>query len=274
MTRSALGWLDLLMPRDGGTQKLAADIAYGPKARHRLDIYAPKAHDLPRPVVFFIYGGGWDSGDKAEYQFAGHAMAAAGFVAVVADYRVLPEVRYPGFLEDGALALSWVLDTVASYGGDPAQIFLMGHSAGAYNAVMLGLDGGRFGAPALGERLRGIVGLSGPYDFYPFDVPASIAAFSVAPEPLLTQPINVVPPKPVPVFLGHGSRDKTCLPRNTIALGKSLRQAGGEVTERHYDNLAHPGPLLSLFPALRWRAPVYRDVVAFLRAKTSAGEFS
>jgi len=269
MTRSALGWLDLLMPRDGGTRKLASDIAYGPQERHRLDIYAPKKLSAPAPIVFFIYGGGWDSGSKADYQFAGHALAAAGYVTIIADYRVVPEVHYPGFLEDGGLALAWALHEAVAYGGDPDQIVLMGHSAGAYNAVMLGLDGLRYGAPDMSGRLRAIVGLSGPYDFYPFDVPASIAAFATARDPLLTQPVNVVPERPVPVFLGHGSRDTTCLPRNAVALAKSLRQAGGEVTERYYDNLAHPGPLLSLFPALRWRAPVYREVVGFIGAQTT-----
>ena len=94
----------------------------------------------PAPVVVFIYGGGWKDGDKADYRFVAAALAARGFLTVVPDYRLYPEVRFPVFLQDNAAAVAWTRANIARYGGDPRQIFLMGHSAGAYNAAMLTLD--------------------------------------------------------------------------------------------------------------------------------------
>lgn len=246
---------------------MASNVAFGNHHRHQLDVYGPRRMDEPAPVLLFIYGGGWDSGSKTDYDFIGHAFAAAGFVCVIADYRIVPDAHFPDFVEDGAAALRWVLDNIADFWGDASQIFLVGHSAGAYNAVMLGLDGARFGVPDLAGRVRGVVGLSGPYDFYPFDVAASVAAFSQATEPTLTQPINLVKRDAPPMFLGHGSRDQICLPRNTVALAKGLRQAEVKVIERYYAGLGHPEMLLSLFPLLRWRAPVFQEVLAFMRGE-------
>src|SRR5690606_3152567 len=155
------------------------------------------------------------SGTRADYAFAGRAFAATGFVTVIADYRVVPEVHYPSFLEDGARALNWVRAEAGVFGGDPDRQFLMGHSAGAYNAMMLALAPEDFGTSWADGALKGVVGLSGPYDFYPFDVDASIAAFSRAPEPERTQPVNRVRPDAPPVFLGHGTKDTTCGLYNT-----------------------------------------------------------
>ncbi len=266
--RSALNWLELLTPRLKGAARVVRDVAYGEHARHRLDIYEPGGRAQRAPVLLFIHGGGWDSGTKADYGFAGHAYAGAGFVTVIADYRLVPEVHYPDFLVDGGLALDWIDDHIGRHGGDRQRIFLMGHSAGAYNAVMLGLAGPDYGAPDFGPRLRGVVGVSGPYDFYPFDVPASIAAFGQAPDPRSTQPVNrILPPVP-PIYLGHGTRDTTCGLYNTQNLAARLRAAGQPVVERHYRWRGHVTPLLSLFPVLRFLAPVYRETVAFMRNRS------
>lgn len=217
---------------------------------------------MPAPVLLFIYGGGWDSGTKSDYEFA-----AAGFITIIADYRIVPEAHFPDFLEDGALALNWIGAHISELGGDPDRLFLMGHSAGAYNAVMLGLDAASHGAHGLAGRVKGIVGLSGPYDFYPFDVPASIAAFSRAPDPEATQPVNLVHAEAPPMFLAQGSKDRTCMPRNTKALAARLREFGVNVNEQHYPGIGHPEPLLTLFPMLRWHTPIYREVVGFMRAQ-------
>src|SRR3546814_20987685 len=81
------------------------------------------------PFVFFFHGGGWDSGDRTSYGFAGRALATEGFVAVVPDYRLVPRAHWPDFLQDGAAAVAWVPAHIASLGGDPDRIALMGHSA-------------------------------------------------------------------------------------------------------------------------------------------------
>lgn len=268
--RSALGWLNALSPKDKASRRVAENVAYGPDPRHRLDIYAPTDFPEALPVVHFIYGGGWHSGTRADYEFAGRAFAAAGFVTIVSDYRLVPDVHFPAFIEDGARAQGWIATQIGVFGGDPDRQFLIGHSAGAYNAMMLALDGERFGAPAPGGWLKGVIGLSGPYDFYPFDVKEAIDAFSRAADPERTQPVNLVSLKAPPALLAHGTADRICGLYNTQNLAKAMRREGVAVTEIHYRNVRHAMTLLSLFPALRWRLPVYRDAVGFMRKHVQA----
>ena len=266
--RTILGPINRFSPKDRGTRRVISAHAYGKHRRHVFDAYAPVSFTEPLPILFFIYGGGWNSGNREEYSFVGRAFAKAGFITVIADYRLVPEIRYPAFLEDCGAALTEALAVLPVFGGDAGRVFLMGHSAGAYNAVMLGLDGPRFGAPELGAQLRGVVGLSGPYDFYPFDVKEAIEAFGRAKNPQTSQPVNIVRPGAPPFYLGHGSRDRVCGPYNTGNLAAKLRAAKVPVVERYYRGLVHPTPLLALFPWLRWRAPVYRETVAFMRQRS------
>lgn len=263
---SLLGLLNLLTPKEWGSRRVAGALAYGTHPRHVLDIYAPRSGNGPWPVVFFVYGGGWEMGDRRYFEFAGRALAAAGYVVVVIDYRLVPEVRYPAFLDDCAAAFAWTVENIAQYGGDAGRIALMGHSAGAYNALML-IFGDRY-LPAIGlaDRVKAAIGLSGPYDFFPFDVPASIAAFGAAPDPRSTQPVNLVRPGLPPMFLATGDADKLVYPRNTVALAKNLRAAGVEVTETHYPGLGHAATLLALGAWNRHRGPVLKDCIAFLKA--------
>ena len=133
--RSPAALLNLTVPRSG--YKVHRDIAYGPGARQKLDLYVPDAAEGPAPIVLFFYGGAFRAGRKSEYRVVGQALASKGIIVAVADYRIYPEARFPDFLEDGANAAAKVHELAAHYGGDPSRIFLAGHSAGAYIAVML-----------------------------------------------------------------------------------------------------------------------------------------
>ena len=265
--RTLLGPFNRIMPKDGGTRRIISDHPFGPHRRNRLDAYAPERFEGRLPILMFIYGGGWDSGRRDEYAFVGRAFARAGFITAIADYRIVPEVRYPAFVEDCGRALSEALHVLPAFGGDPERVFLMGHSAGAYNAMMLALDAPRFGGPDLGAKLRGVVGLSGPYNFYPFDVSQAIAAFEGTPEPEASQPVNIVHDRVPDALLIHGRADTTCGLYNSENLAAKLRGAGVPVIERYYRGVKHILPLLTLFPLLRWRLPVYRDVLAFMRSR-------
>lgn len=265
MAYSLLGVVNALLPKDIQSHRIARDVSYGPSTRHKLDIYAPRWKKGPLPVVFFVYGGSWSDGDRHNYAFAGRAMAALGYLCVVADYRLVPEVEYPGFIEDGVAAFAWVTEHIADYGGDPGRMALMGHSAGAYNAMAMALDQRFLQKAGLLDRVRCVVGLSGPYDFYPFDGPISLRAFGAVRDPAATQPINHVRSALPPAFLGSGDRDGLVSPRNSIKLAQKLRAAGVVVQEAHYANLAHAGPLIALSVPGRLVAPVYADVAAFLR---------
>jgi len=254
--------------RPGGLTEGARDVAYGPHPRQRMDIYVPRGdRGAPKPVIFFIYGGSWANGAKETYSFVGDALSARGFVTVIADYRLVPEVRFPVFIEDGALALRFVRDNIARFGGAPRDLHLMGHSAGAYNAMMLTLD--KRYLVAVGMRasdIRSTVGLSGPYDFLPFDIDVTKEAFGNARDPVQTQPINFARRDAPPIFLATGLEDTTVLPRNSERLALALRKAGAQsVSFKTYPGLGHAGTATALSRALQWQAPILNDVVVFLR---------
>jgi acetyl esterase/lipase len=143
-------------------------------------------------VVIFFYGGGWNAGSRGDYGFAGAAFASRQFIAIIPDYRLVPNVAFPTFVEDGALAVRWTRDNIRKYGGDPERITLAGHSAGAYNAAMLALDSRYLKSAGVDEEtVRAIALLSGPYDFYPFTEARSRAAFGSFKTPRDTQPTTL-----------------------------------------------------------------------------------
>jgi len=124
-----------------------ADVAYVSASapdfdaqRHRLDVYQPtQKAAAPRPVVLFIHGGSWNSGGKDDilYKAIGRRLAKNGFVGVVISYRLSPQVQVPQQADDCARALAWTVAHITEYGGDPARIVLMGHSAGGGLAALL-----------------------------------------------------------------------------------------------------------------------------------------
>lgn len=254
-----------LSPKDPSAL-VARGQPYGAGPRQRLDVYAPHGAAGSAPVAVFFYGGSWDSGRRQDYGWVGRALASRGFVTVVADYRIYPEVRYPGFLEDGAQAVKWASDHAGQYGGDPSRIVLAGHSAGAYNAVMLGLDGRYLQAAGVDPRaVKAVAGLAGPYDFAPFNDPIAKRIFGDAPDPPATQPLAYVTGDAPAAFLATGDADTMVYPRNTTALARKLREAGVPVEERHYSGVDHIRILLALSRPLRRGAPVLDDMTAFLR---------
>jgi acetyl esterase/lipase len=254
--------------RPGALSQGARDVAYGAHPRQTMDIYTPSSDGAGRPVVFFIYGGSWANGAKESYAFVGDALAQRGFVTVIADYRLVPEVRFPVFIEDGAAALRFVRDNIARFGGDPRRIHLMGHSAGAYNAMMLTLDRSYLASAGLSPGIiRSAVGLSGPYDFLPLDIDVTKAAFGKARDLAQTQPINFARADAPPILLATGADDTTVLPRNSERLAAALRRSGARsVTLKIYPGLGHAGTAASLARIMNWRAPVLDDVVSFLES--------
>ena len=269
MPSTPLAWLDFLVPKDLSSRKVATAIRFGPDPKHKLDLYAPRRPAGPLPLLVFVHGGGWDSGDRREYGFAGRALAALGFLVAIADYRVFPEVVFPAFVEDLGHAATWLAAHAVEYGGDPGRLFLAGHSAGAYNAVIFALQPARFGGASVAGKIEAVVGLSGPYDFYPFDVKQSIDAFGTFAEPLTTQPVTLVTPDAPPMLLAHGVRDTTVGDYHTVRLAAKLREAGVPVVERHYRNLRHAPVVLGLSTVLRRVLPVYADVARFLRERAA-----
>lgn len=253
----------------GGSSRSVASAAYGPNQRHVLDIYRPEKGAGKAPVIVFFYGGNWVSGEREEYAFVGRALAARGFVVVIPDYRLYPQVRYPGFLEDSAEALAWTSRRIAAYGGDPKRIFAMGHSAGAYNAAMLALDPRWLRtegtAPSI---LRGWIGLAGPYNFLPVQNETTRPVFHYPNTPADSQPVNHVSAVAPPALLIAARNDKTVNPeRNTGVLAEKLRAAGVPVREQYYEGVNHVTLLASLSSSpLRRLAPSLDAIEEFVRS--------
>lgn len=255
------------------THTRITDVAYGPLPRHKLDVYRPigSAPAGGWPVVVFFYGGSWNSGERAQYAFVGEALASRGVLVLLADYRLYPEVRYPRFLEDSALALAHGLQHAAAWSGNPRRVHVMGHSAGAYNAAMLALDARWLAATGCSPaELAGFIGLAGPYEFLPMTNVAAQPVFFHPNYPPGTQPIHYAGgqggAKLAPrTFLGVATEDELVDPvRNSAALTTRLRDAGTDVTLRRYERVNHLTLIGAFGQPLRWLAPVLDDVAAFI----------
>lgn len=249
-----------------GGLAITHSVAYGEGARRTLDVYRPD-NAAALPIVVFFYGGSWQTGNKRLYQFVGAALARRGYVAVVPDYRVYPEVRYPEFLEDGARAVRWAKDNAARFGGDPDKIFLMGHSAGAYIAAMVALDPRWLETAGISpdRDIAGLIGISGPYDFLPLRQGTLRTIFG-SNDPA-TQPISHVSSGAPPALLLTGAKDGIVDPGNSSRLAARLQAAGDAVTLWSYRWVGHLSIIGTFSPLLRFLAPVERDVDAFI-AKT------
>jgi acetyl esterase/lipase len=243
---------------------LVSGVSYGDGARRTLDLYVPVTDEAKKPVVVFFYGGNWDSGKKEDYLFLGDALAKRGFIVVIPDYRIYPEVRYPAFVEDGASAVRWTLAHIAAYGGDPDKVSVMGHSAGGYIALMLALDGQWLGADR--ARIKCVVGLAGPYDFLPLTDPELKIIFGTEADLAKTQPISYVDGKAPPVLLVTGRLDRIVSPGNVTRLAARIREDGGKVETERYSLLGHITLIGSFAEPLRAVMPVVDDVTRFLEA--------
>ncbi len=258
--------LNATVPTD--TYQASEGLVYGPEPRQRLDVYRPGTGAGRAPLVVFFYGGSWSAGERADYRFVGEALASRGIVAVVADYRLSPAVRYPVFVQDSARALRWAFDHADEYGADPARVFVMGHSAGAYNAAMLALDP-RWLAPVglAPARLAGWIGLAGPYDFLPIGDPKTQVAFNWPDTPPDSQPLAHASRASPPALLLAARDDKVVNPqRSTVAMAERLKASGVRVESALYDSVSHVTLLASMASVLRGRAPVLERVSGFVQS--------
>lgn len=252
----------------GRTVQATPALRYGEDARNMLDVYRPAAGVQHAPVIVFFYGGNWVSGKRQDYAFVGRALAARGFVVVIPDYRLYPQVRYPDFLVDGAAAVVWTVREIVAYGGDPKNVFLMGHSAGAYNAAMLALDPRWLEMQGMTRSmLHGWIGLAGPYDFLPVQNATTKPVFNAPDTPSESQPLSHVSALAPPALLIAANKDNLVDPkRNTGGLAASLRAAKVPVREVYYDGVSHTTLVASLSTSLKKLAPTLDAVEAFVRS--------
>lgn len=241
------------------------DQAYGPEARQRLDVYRPRAVRQGAPVVVFLYGGRWQSGSKDEYRLLGDALTRRGMVAVVPEYRLYPAVRFPGWVQDAARAVRWAHDNAARFGGDPDHLIVVGHSAGAHTAVLLGLDERwlrEAGVPA-GE-VRGFAALAGPVDTVWTDPDVQALMGPPAGWPG-TYPATHIDGTEPPLLLLHGADDGTVSPGSSLRLAARVRERGGCARAVVYRGVGHVGIIVAAAVPRVASAPVPADLEAFVR---------
>jgi acetyl esterase/lipase len=251
-----------------GTFDKTEGIAYGSDPRQKLDVYVPRHPMQNAPVVVFFYGGSWNSGSRGDYSFVGEALASRGIVAVLADYRLYPQVRYPAFLEDNAKAVAWTHEHISQFSGNPQRLYLMGHSSGAYNVSMLALDPSVLGAVGMSPHdLSGWIGLAGPYDFLPIENRDVRPVFFWPDSPPSSQPINHVSRGAPPALLMASRDDNLVNPtRNTGGLARKLREAGVPVQDLYFSRTNHATLVATLSRPLRRLAPVLDEVEGFIKA--------
>ena len=263
----ALTVFNALVPKDPGVETAARDVAFGPDDRQRLDVYRPSLRHGTLPIVVFVYGGSWKEGARGNYAFAGMALAAQGYVAMVADYRLVPDHLFPAFVEDAASAIAFAQAEGARFGGDVTRIYVVGHSAGGYNLAQAILDPRYLKAAGCDPcNLKAAALLAAPLDFLPLDSPATIAAFGTVADLAATQPVNYARAGAPPLLLLTGTGDTTVRPRNSRNLHQRLLAAGAQAMLKEYVGLSHAGLILALSKPLRARAPVLADITAFFAA--------
>jgi acetyl esterase/lipase len=256
----AAALLNATVPRTGYV--LEADLAYGRLPRQRLDYYAPAAPQPGGKTVVFFYGGAWHQGDKADYLFLGQALASRGIGVVVADYRLYPDVRYPAFIQDGALAVGW---SARRFGSE--RLFLMGHSAGAYIASMLAANTAYLRSAGVDRlKLGGLIGIAGPYDFRTLNYRWLRDIFGNTDDAAIQPVSHATAPLP-PALLLHGTADRLVAPRNSQRLAAAWQAARSPVNLKLYDEVDHLTIVGAFADMLQGRAPTRADVLAWLGAR-------
>jgi acetyl esterase/lipase len=258
--------LNSLVPEAG--YELVSAIEYGANPRQKLDIYLPKnsrTSEAPKKVIIFYYGGNWDSGERADYKFAAEALVSQGYIVVIPDYRVYPEVLFPELMADPVSAAKWVKANIKNYNGDASKVFLAGHSAGAHIAVMMAINAEYLAVASLKPNdFVGIVGLAGPYDFLPLKSDRLKTIFGHEAAQWKSQPINFVDGKNPPLLLAVGMKDGTVWPRNSINLAKKIKENNGQVEVVEFANYGHVDMVAKLAKPLRGNGELLKPIAAFI----------
>jgi pimeloyl-ACP methyl ester carboxylesterase len=235
--------------------KTELDVAYGTKPKQKLDIYWPTGKKKHNTTIIFYHGGSWRSGSKSTYKFVGKRLARMGYTAVLANYRLYPEVVYPDFVKDSLKAIKWSSENLL-----PTKIILMGHSAGAFNGAVLSIDK-QYRNKLRKFSVKGFIGIGGPYNFKPR--PDLRAVFAYTQE----HPYNLVAmvDKPdIPMLLIAGRLDWVVSYKNSLCLASQIRACNGKVVLRIFPLLEHFSVIAPLFSGLSWIAPVRKEIKKFV----------
>ena len=255
---------------------ISNDIHYGTDPRQVLDIYQPAPDDAATPqthlvgglpVVVFIHGGSWQTGDKQGYGFVGRSLAQAGYITVVIEYRLAPKNIYPDFINDSVSAISWVYQHIAEYGGNPNELFVMGHSAGAFNAVAA-VDDERYwrNSHVPTSAIKAVIGLAGPYsyDFRQFD---SKVAFPTNLLPDDVMPDSHVRPDAPPHLLLVAEKDDLVGIKNLMKMKRGLERANVPVETGVVPKVNHSTMIVAMATPTEWLGNTRKMVLDYMASK-------
>lgn len=260
---SPLQLLNATVTKDG--YDTFPDIAYGPHPRQKLDIHVPTSIRPNGDVVIFYHGGRWQFGDKDDYHFAAQAFTSKGYITVIPNFQLYPDVRFPVFNQDAARAFSWVEKNIKIYSGNSRRIFIAGHSSGAYIASMIALNELYLINAGAKTIPCGTIGIAGPYDFLPFESDSLADIFATTEHPLSTQPVNFVDGNENPFLILMGKDDAVIKAHNSPILHQRIIGQGGKSTLIKYEGTGHAGILIALSTTFRNIAPVLDDADKFIQ---------
>ena len=218
-------------------------------------------------MIVFFYGGSWKRGEKEKYGFVGHSLSAKGYVTVIPDYRLYPQVVFPAFVEDGAKVISWIKANV-----DQAEngVVLMGHSAGAHTAALLALNETYLAQAELSpDIIRGMVGLAGPYGFNPMIYRSTRPIFAGTQPIDKARPVTFACSAKSPMLLFHGADDTVVIPENSRKLKLNVENCGGSVDYHELADTGHFTIVLGLSDSFLAKSAIVSPLETFLQSVTS-----
>jgi acetyl esterase/lipase len=265
---ATLNTVDAIFPRSHAV-KLATSAQYGSVQAQQLELWVPEGEPPATgwPLVAFIHGGSWQNGSPQDYRFIARTLGDHGYATALIGYRLLPEGRFPIMLEDSAAAVAWLHTHAGDFQADGRQFALIGHSAGAYNSLMVGLDPEWLARVKVPQSvIQGVVSMAGPADFYPFTSQSTKAAFGRVADPQITQPIHFARGTAMPILLLHGTGDESVKPRNSRNLAKAIKARGGLVAEQEFAGMTHSGIIMALAQPFAQTDDVLKPILTFLTA--------
>lgn len=244
--------------------QISEDIIYGQFSRQKLDIYVPNIDQETFPVVVFFHGGRWTDGSKEQYKFVGMTLSNMGYVVVLPNTRLYPDVKFPTFAEDAAKSVAWVHKNIANYKGNQ-NLFISGHSSGAHLGALIIADNSYLAAYDLQPNIiNAFAGISGPYDFEPKapDIKDMFGPPENFPKMVVTNFIDGDEP---PMLLIYTGEDNTVHPRNLEALKAGIEKANGKVQTIIYQTGGHAAPVAAFSWANPSDLPVPKDIDNFFK---------
>lgn len=247
----------------------ASDISYGEHERQSLDVYTPTMARKNAPVIVFVHGGGWDSGDKNLYKFLSETFTGEGYTVVVPNYRLHPGITFPDPVVDTAKAVAW---TAGRY--QDRALILMGHSAGGYNVLMAGMAPEYLKAEGVNvcDRIAGIISLAAPTGIIPLKEEPLVSVF---PKRFTgtDAPMGLTDTKTPRLFLMNGGKDKTVYPQNAEKLGEAITARGGKAEIRIYPKMNHIDPVKVLSRYFDGDSSLKVDILDFISGVPKKGNY-